>query len=252
MHSHYRKPELPLILLMITIAFSVTFLPFQEAQAELVIYSDTQNGLVNEVGTFGTGNIVSGDDSAHYYRGFVKFSLAGIGETLASATLNLYLYSSSHDGVYGDMGTLPNIGLGDCQVIHIADYGALDPTDFNAPSIGNDPGVLISSTATPDVGYLSIDITAALLDDLNNGGTFSAFMIRNTVDTDGDGKNDQWDFVPFSGEPTDRSPFISIDYYPVGGTIVCTNKFHILIPFLALAGLIAAVSTVFIMRRRKN
>jgi hypothetical protein len=150
------------------------------------------------------------------------------------------------------MVALPNIGLGDCRVYHIADYGTLDPTDFNAPSIGNDPGVLISSTATPDVGYLSIDITAALLDDLNNGRTFSAFMIRNTVDTDGDGKNDQWDFVPIVGEPTDQSPFVSISYLPVGGIVVSTNKFHIVMPFLALAGLIAVVSAVYVIKRRTD
>jgi hypothetical protein len=253
MCGQYWKPDLPLTLLMITIVFSVTsFLPVQEARGALVIYSDTQNGLVNEVGAFGSGNIVSGDDSTHYYRGFVKFSLAGIGETLASATLNLYLYAGSHDGVYGDMGALPNIGLGDCQVIHIADYGVLDPTDFNAPSIGNDPGVLISSTATPDVGYLSIDITAALVDDLNNGRTFSAFMIKNTVDTDGDGKNDQWSFIPIVGEPTDRSPFISISYVSVGGVVTQVNKLKVLTPYIALTGLIIAVSTVYVIRKRKD
>ena len=238
---------------MIAIAFSVTsFLPVQEAQAAQVIYSDTQNGLVNEIGAVGTGNIVSGDDGTRYWRGFVKFSLSGVAGIPSSVTLNLYLYSGWHDGVDGGTVALPNIGLGDCRVFHIDDYGTLDPTDFNAPSIGNDPGVLISSTATPDVGYLSIDITAALLDDLNNGRTFSAFMIKNTVDTDGDGKNDQWGFVPNGGEPTDQSPFISIGYPSVGGIVVSANKFHIVMPFLALAGLIAAVSTVYVIKRRKD
>ncbi|MFC1505546.1 hypothetical protein ACFLQ6_00590 [Thermoproteota archaeon] len=253
MYGRYWKPELPLALLMITIAFSVTsFLPVQEAQAALVIYSDTQNGLVSEVGGVGNGNIVSGDDSAHYWRGFVKFSLSGVAGIPSSATLNLYLYSGWHDGVDGGTVALPNIGLGDCRVFHIDDYETLDPTDFNAPSIGNDPGVLISSTATPDVGYLSIDITAALLDDLNNGKTFSAFMIRNTVDTDGDGKNDQWGFVPNGGEPTDQIPFISISYPAVGGIVISVNKVHIAMSFLALAGLVATASTLFIIKRRKD
>jgi hypothetical protein len=253
MHVHYWKPKLPLALLMITIAFSVTsFLPVQEAQAALVIYSDTQNGVVNDSGAFGSGNIVSGDDSGNYYRGFVKFSLSGVAGIPSSVTLNLYLNSGVRDGVDGGTIALTNIGLGDCRVFHIDDYGTLDPTDFNAPSIGNDPGVLISSTATPDVGYLSIDITAALLDDLNNGRTFSAFMIRNTVDTDSDGKVDQWRFTPIVGELTDQSPFISISYPTVGGIVIPANKFHIVMPLLALAGLIAAASTVYVIKRRKD
>jgi hypothetical protein len=39
---------------------------------------------------------------------------------------------------------------------------------------------------------------------------------------------------------------------PVGGVASPVNKLELIAPYLALAGLVAAVSTVYIMRRRKD
>jgi hypothetical protein len=246
--------KLPLVLLlMMVIVSTASFLPVHEVQAAMIIYSDTENGVVSNVGAVGNGNIVAGDDGGdHYYRGFVKFSLSEVSDTLISATLSLYVYSGSHDGVYTATSPLLNPGLGDCQVFHIADYGTLDPTDFNPTLLGNHPGVLISSTTTPDVGYVSIDITAAVQDDARNGRAFSAYMIRNTVDTDSDGKVDSFSFEPIVGKPTDRSPFVSLKYGTVGGIIVPTDKLEVVAPFAALAGLITAVSAVIVVKRRRD
>jgi hypothetical protein len=41
-------------------------------------------------------------------------------------------------------------------------------------------------------------------------------------------------------------------YQPVGGVIKSANKFEMLIPYITLAGLIVAVSTVYIIKRRKD
>ena len=53
----------------------------------------------------------------------------------------------------------------------------------------------------------------------------------------------------------DPMPFVLITnqvYNPVGGITTSTNKLEILTPYIALAGLIAVVSTVYIIRRRKD
>ena len=100
-----------------------------------------------------------------------------------------------------------NSGLGDCQIIHIDDYETLDPTDFGASSIGNDPGVLIGSAETPNVGYISIDVTAAMQDDINHRRAFTAFMIKLSTDTDYDGMVDTLTFGSSESGAT-RAPYI--------------------------------------------
>ena len=136
-----------------------------------------------------------GDWNTNYYAAcFVKFNLSGVSGTLSSAILQLYLYTSLHDNITDSESPLTNIGLGDCQVIHIADYGSLDASDLSATSIGNDPGILIGESATPDVGIASIDVKAAMQDDINNARAWSTFMLTMSGETDDDNYNDYWVF----------------------------------------------------------
>ena len=46
--------------------------------------------------------------------------------------------------------------------------------------------------------------------------------------------------------------FQDIEPAPVGGITVPVNKLELIAPYLALAGLIAAVSTVYVFKRRKD
>ncbi len=143
--------------------------------------------------------------------GFIKFSLSGIAGIISDAKMHLYVSQSIKD--WGSpylvdqdphyySGPTTNPGLGDCEVIHIDDYDILDANDFYASSIGNDPGVLIGSTETPNcAGVLStkntpvsIDITAAMQDDIDNGRTYTTFMIKLSSKTDGDSMIDAWFF----------------------------------------------------------
>jgi photosystem II stability/assembly factor-like uncharacterized protein len=39
---------------------------------------------------------------------------------------------------------------------------------------------------------------------------------------------------------------------PVGGELISTKKLQVLIPYIALAGLIMALSTVYVFKRRKD
>jgi hypothetical protein len=239
------------ILLTIVLAFSIV--PNVNAATD-IIYSDSEDGIVGSSGFVNTDVLNTGDFMTDYYtRGFVKFSLSGVSGSVSSATLNLYLHSSFHDGALDQNDPLTNPGLGDLQVIHIDDYGILSDGDFNDPSIGNDPGVLISGSATPDRGYYSIDITAAMQDDIDNGRAFTSFLIKLATNTDSDNQADVWNIRAYQGVP-DQDPYIEYTIVgPVGGIYAPTSKLTLLAPFIALVGLIGAISTIFAIRRwRKN
>ncbi len=244
------------IFLTIVLVFSIITITHASPD---IVYSDLSDGYV-ESGGFAfdlVDNMRTGDKENNQYRqSFVKFSLAGI-TGVDAATLYIYVQTSWRDSVEDNTSPLANPGLGDCVVRHIGDYGTLDTGDLNAPSIGNDPvGALIGGTVTPSVGYVSIDVTAAMQDDITNGRAFSTFMIRLSTNTDNDDRWDQWVFYTSDDEGTDRDPYI--DYTasagppPVGGVVSPVNKLAIIAPYLALAGLIAAVSTVYVIKKRKD
>jgi len=219
-----------------------------------IIYSDSEDGIVGSNSFVNNIVINVGDtDSNVYFRGFVKFSLSGISGSISSATLNLYLRDSYYNDAYDPISPLSNPGLGELQVIHIVDYGTLSADDFDDVSIGNDPGVLISGSASPDVGYLSIDITSAMQDDIDNGRAFTSFLIRLATNTDSDAKADVWGFRASEYTGTDQDPFVEYELAPenpVGGIYASKDKFNILAPYIALVGLIGAISTIFAIRRR--
>jgi hypothetical protein len=164
----------------------------------------------------------SNDAYSHCY---VKFSLSGVSGALSSATLSLYVYISYHDGNSYAASPLTNPGLGDCQVIHIADYDAIDTSDFSAASIGNDPGVLLSGSATPNVGYVSIDVRAAMQDDMNHGRAWSTFMLRMSTATDGNSDNDYWVFYTSRDASPAHHPYVAYDLVPVyQGSLILTGN----------------------------
>jgi len=181
------------------------------------IFSDAQDGCVGSGGYLTSDVIAVGDDGGNLYRqGFVKFSLAVISGTLSSARLYLYVFYSALNGNGYSTSPLPNPGLGDLLVRHIDDYGTLDQGDFNATSIGNDPGELLSFSATPNVGYVSIDVTAAMQDDIDHARSYSSFMLYLTTDTDHDSANDDWYFYASENTGTTQDPYIDYTFGPPG------------------------------------
>jgi len=187
-------------------------------------------------------------------RGYLKFSLTGLsGKTLTSATLYIYVDFSYLNGIADYTSPLDNPGLGDYWVIHIGDYGTLDASDWNPTLLGNDPGVFIPGigpSSTPNIGYISIDITVAMQDDLDNGRAFSAFMIKPITDRDNDSSRDNFWFFASESSGTSQDPYIEYELEeepPVGGVIISVNKLVFLAPYIVIAGLVAVV----IIRRRK-
>ncbi|MEM3595667.1 MAG: CFI-box-CTERM domain-containing protein [Candidatus Bathyarchaeia archaeon] len=200
------------ILLMAVILSVNCFRPIIEVDAApAVVYSDSSDGFVGNTGsvTTSTSYMYVGDNELNvYFRAFLKFSLSGVSGIISSARLYLYVYGVTIGPTGFFVSPLPNPGLGECVVIHINDYGSLDAGDFNAPSIGNDPGVLIGSIQTPNVGYLSIDVTSAMQDDVNNGRAWSAFMVKMTVNTNSDGMKNLWHLHASEQAGTDKDPYV--------------------------------------------
>jgi len=243
------------VLLMGVIASASCFIPVQVVNAARIIYGDLSDGRVSSTGGINTvSSLRVGDDIGPPEAGLhtlVKFSLSGVSGQSVSARLYLYLYNSNVDSSWDSISPLTNPGLGDCSVRHIDDFGTVDASDYNAPSIGNDPGILISGTSTPDIGYLSIDVTAAIQDDINKGRAFSAFLIRSSIEKDGDDRADFWSFRSSDWDGTSEDPYIEI-FSPVGGILMPVNKLEVLAPYLALAGLVAALTTVIVVKKRSR
>jgi len=191
------------------------------------VFADATDGYLDSNGVvYSTYSQMSlGDWSNNAYSHcYVKFSLSGVSGTLSSATLNLYVYISYHDNNSYSASPLTNPGLGNCEVTHIADYGTLDTSDFSAVSIGNDPGALLSGTATPNVGYVSIDIRAAMQDDINHGRTWSTFMLRMSTITDGNSDNDYWVFYTSRDASPTHHPYVEYDLVHQGDLILTGNN----------------------------
>ena len=129
----------------------------------------------------------------------------------------MHVELSYHDGYPDTESPLTNPGLGDLKVIHIDDYETLDSSDYDAPSIGNDPGVLISGTETPNKGYVSIDVKAAMQDDINNNRAYTTYRLEMETETDNDQHSDLWRFTATEYTGDDYDPYIDCTYTPPQG-----------------------------------
>lgn len=125
----------------------------------------------------------------------VKFRLGGISlARMASAQLQLSIGRSRVDGTQY-FKPFPNPGLGNTEVIHIADYGrTVSSAVYNASSIGNDPGVLWGADNVTDYQLPPIDVTAAVTQAKLAGYHFVTFRIQTATVTDGDSLEDAWYF----------------------------------------------------------
>jgi len=186
-----------------------------------ILYDDVSDGYVDSDSRVYSifPQMSLGDWNTNAYAAcFVKFNLSGVSGTLSSAILNLYVARSLHDNITDADDPLTNIGLGDCQVIHITDYGTLDASDLFASSIGNDPGVLIGNSVTPNIGYVSIDVETAMQDDINNGRPWSTFMLKMSTNTDSDDRNDYWVFWTTEYGDINKQPYVEYELTPAPPT----------------------------------
>ncbi|MEM4284799.1 MAG: hypothetical protein QW684_01125 [Candidatus Nitrosocaldus sp.] len=180
-------------------------LQMEVAEATSTILSDASDGHVRSDGSADATapTMIVGDDNSNTtFRSFVKFSISSLhGKILKSAELKLTIERSIRNGSADNSAPFNNPQLGNTLVIHINDYGTLNASDFNAPSIGNDPGILIPANINPNQ-VVSISVKNAMQDDINNLRNFTTYMIRTANNTDGDSRRDQWRFYTMDSNTT--------------------------------------------------
>jgi hypothetical protein len=157
---------------------------------------------LSDMGAGDTG----GDDPNLGRRSVVRFDVRGLTSAgVTSAVLELTIVQSRRDqfpapGIVDGSSPFTNPGLGDTQVIHIADSPVPTAADYGSPSVGNDPGTLIAA-GVEGTTTVTVDATKAVQQALDAGQGFVAFRIQPAVETDGDGLNDLW-FFASANRPT--------------------------------------------------
>jgi hypothetical protein len=159
-------------------------------------------------------------------RAVVRFSLNGLaGHTIQSAVINLYIEESRKDqspdpGVITSSPPFINPGLGDTQIIHIADYVTPSADAYNSPSIGNDPGTIIPAGFQPLTRQVSLDVKAAMQQAINSGFAYVTFRIQTATETDNDGQNDLWFFTSGNALDPAQQPNLVFTQTPEPGSLL--------------------------------
>lgn len=113
-------------------------------------------------------------------RGFLSFDISSIppGSNIISATLRNY-----QEAVLGT----PYTDLGNIIVDHL-DYGAnLDAADYNLAALQDNIGTLSNNAS---IEFKTLDVTARLQDDINNGRARSQYRMLFPTPTDNDSIED--------------------------------------------------------------
>jgi len=198
--------------------------------------------------------LISGHAPAPFaYRTLVKFDLSSIpgGSTINKATL--YLYFDFSDSCCG-----PTI-IDTCIAYPVKkDWLELESSWVNAKTgipwgaEGGDYNTGISaSTSVGSSGvdeWFSWDVTNIVSYWITDGNPNYGFLIKHPTDSG-------YYIVFHSKEHPDTSaPYLEIEYsiHPVGGIYAPTDKLSVLTPYIALVGLIGAISSIFVIVKKRR
>jgi hypothetical protein len=137
------------------------------------------------VDTNGAGAITVGDTDAtlaHVARGFVRFDRSAVpaGATILYATFQIHQAAVT--------GT-PFATHGNLLLEHLSVGPSLDAADFGAAAV-----TVGALSATPNLGYRTLDVTAAVLADIAALRTTSDFRLAFALGSDADGADDHVQF----------------------------------------------------------
>ncbi len=160
------------------------------------------DGFVTSMGSAVTWTqIMVGDTGADIgVRGFLSFDISSIppGSNIISSTLRNY-----QEAVIGT----PYTDLGNVIVDHL-DYGAtLDGADYNLAALQDNIGILSNNAS---IEFKTLNVTARLQDDINNGRTRSQYRMLFPNPTDNDNIEDAAFFT--QAKCGDYSPELVVTY----------------------------------------
>ena len=127
-------------------------------------------------------------------------------------------------------------------------------TDKSVPTPWSTPGGdFVSEGAsnkqlTIGMGWKRFDVTDIVAAWITNGQPNYGFLIKLVNEASSASLSFQ------SNQVSENRPILQINWIsvPVGGLSMPINKLEILTPYLALAGLITVISTVYVLNRRKD
>jgi hypothetical protein len=191
-----------------------TYIDFSADGLEVIAAFESENGdmIIGDTGGQGLPNAAPNRTR----RVIITFPVDAIEGDIESATLAFAVTETRKDQ-YPDPGSIDgnapydNPQIGDVQVVHVGDPGAASEDDYNAPSIGNDPGVLVANGAEGPTFKLSIDATAALQQAIDEDRDVMALRLQMSLLTDNDGLSDTWGFWAGNNRILDRRPTLTYE-----------------------------------------
>jgi hypothetical protein len=223
------------------------FNAFTPSTADTCVNSDFPN---NNYGTIDKMDVYT--DATQSVRSLVKFDLSSIppGSTINQAYLLLYVIT--YDGNPASRTYVANRITKDWIETQATwnDYKtssnwAAPGGDFTTDGAASTPGAINGNWLT----WTVTDIVKAWIE---GGQSNYGFFIKDSAEGTGD------TFVGFNTREyseSDLRPVLKVDWSPaqtVGGIVIPFNKLEILAPYIALAGLIATISTVYVIKKRKD
>jgi hypothetical protein len=215
--------------------------------------SEWADAATATIGPFGPGNIYSGtlymmNDGVNLY---IAVVIQGDGDLGSDDNVRFYFDNDNGGEMAREPGDDDIINQGTSTVIgDIFSDGTFDQWDTLFG--GTNDGQVASSRQ----GSLNMFELSHPLDDDDDAHDFSlsagqtvGFALTVVINTN-------WiTNIPGFGIYSDPSTYVNYvvahEHGPVGGVVAHINKFEILAPYLALAGLIAVISTVYVIKRRK-
>jgi hypothetical protein len=193
--------------------------------------------------------------AGHLERSLVKFDLSSIPPASTINVAYLMLYVNDYDGAPASRTYVANRITKDW--IETQATWNIYKTGSNWAALGGDytsDGAASTPGAYPGtwVTWTVTDIVKAWI---QGGQPNYGFLIKDAAE----GTGDTW--IAFStreATENEQRPVLKVDWTPppslrpVGGLVMPTDKLEILTPYLALAGLVAVVSAVVVVKRRRN
>ena len=211
----------------------------------------------------GGGGIGVGFNSGQRRHGLVKFDLSTIpvGAIINSATLRLVI-TSTYGGSPGGKTVMVYRVTQDWTENEVTWINAKSGNPWSTPGGVWAPEHLVSTTVNPPSNMVvTWTVTDIVKDWISEGkDNFGFILIPGTL-TDPDWVT-FWSRENDFSDPENNNPRLTIDWdqppnpkprsTPVGGLVIPTNNLEILTPYLSLAGLIMVISTIYVIKRRKN